>query len=241
MKGKSVLKRLLSLTLCAAMVATMLPAQTAWAKGDMPDAQAGSGGDAPAAYAEGSESAWPKRLAYFTFDENATDGGNAVAATTGNNISINTEDKRSGTGALKLGGGSYLTVMSEHVAGDNLLNGRKELTLSYWSKAESNGHGWAWYASTGDGWRSDNYIGIMDKPGNVMVERYKDGRGTPPSHSINRTDVGNADAWRHVTIVFEENRTSMYINGALLEAKEGARALTDILNDGSRLHIGKAN
>ena len=55
MKGKSILKRILSFALSAAMAVTCMPAQMAQA----------AEGDAP--------SVWPERLAYFSFNESLTE------------------------------------------------------------------------------------------------------------------------------------------------------------------------
>ena len=83
--------------------------------------------------AEAAESAvtMPKKLAHFSFDENVTDGtvvsgddgtvsGGAgtekpmtvTATPTGSNVSVDTQDKRIGAGALHLNGQSYLTTIT---------------------------------------------------------------------------------------------------------------------------------
>lgn len=87
MKGKSILKRILSFALSAAMAVTCMPAQMAQA----------AEGDAP--------SVWPERLAYFSFNESLTEGEKAAAKVDGANASINKTDTHNGTGgALELGG-----------------------------------------------------------------------------------------------------------------------------------------
>ncbi len=107
MKGKSVLKRILSFTLSAAMAVTMLPAQMASA-------------------AEGDAAEMPEQLAYFSFDKSLTDGGNAVAVIDGKNASINKSDTHTGKGgALELGGQTWLTLAQAGDKNDNLINGKK--------------------------------------------------------------------------------------------------------------------
>ncbi|MEY8515911.1 LamG-like jellyroll fold domain-containing protein [Lachnospiraceae bacterium 29-84] len=219
MKGRNVLKRVLSLALSTAMVVTMLPAQMAQA-------------------AEADEAAFPQKLAYFSFDENVTDGQNAEATVGGGAPAISTTDKRMGAGALQLANNAWLTVTKKGDANDNLLVGKKELTISYWSKY-SGGNGWAFSATKGNvanAGGKENYIGVMDTRNAVEVERYKDGRSKPKFGK-----GGLANEWRMVTIVFAETSTKLYLNGKEAAAQADSWLLTEILDAGSRLMIGRAN
>ena len=142
----------------------MLPSQLAQAAG-------GTVSEAPE---------FPDRLAYFSFDESLTDGENAMAAVDGDNASINKSDTHNGEGgALELKGRSWLTLSKAGDAGDNLINGKKELTISYWSKTTSDNTknhnaGWAWFASRDNEenkYPNEHYITIsagLTHQGNIL-------------------------------------------------------------------------
>lgn len=228
MKGKSVLKRILSFALSAAMAVTLMPAQMAQA----------AEGDAA--------SAWPKRLAYFSFNESLTEGENAAAKIDGANASINKADTFNGAGgALELGGQTWLTLSKAGDENDNLITGKKELTISYWSKTTSEGSGsntgWAWFASRNNetnGYPNEHYIGVIDAKGNYTVQRWNNsGRR---KESINYE--GTFNEWKMVTVVMAEDSTTLYIDG-----KQAARQTNEVMPlDGivtaaSKLMIGKAN
>ena len=209
--------------------------------------------------AEAAESAvtMPKKLAHFSFDENVTDGtvvsgddgtvsGGAgtekpmtvTATPTGSNVSVDTQDKRIGAGALHLNGQSYLTIAGED--GDNLLAGRNQLTFSFWCKNQVDGNNnWVFFASRNDENNSPNqehYIG-MTLRNSIAFERWNNsGTRTP----VINVDVTNT-AWNYVTVVMDDTSSQIYLNGEKKgELGEQAR-LTDILNAGSKLHLGKAN
>ncbi len=228
MKGKSVLKRILSFTLSAAMAVTMLPAQMASA-------------------AEGDAAEMPEQLAYFSFDESLTDGGNAVAVIDGKNASINKSDTHTGKGgALELGGQTWLTLAQAGDENDNLINGKKELTISYWSKTTSDGtkdenKGWAWFASRNNennAYPNEHYIGVMDTPGQYTVQRWNNtnGRKKAIEHK------GSFQEWKMVTVVMAENTTTLYLDGQVAAVQtEEVMPLDGIITATSKFMIGKAN
>ena len=228
MKGKSVLKRILSFTLSAAMAVTMLPAQMASA-------------------AEGDAAEMPEQLAYFSFDKSLTDGGNAVAVIDGKNASINKGDTHTGKGgALELGGQTWLTLAQAGDKNDNLINGKKELTISYWSKTTSDNKtnsnaGWAWFASRNNennAYPNEHYIGVMDTPGQYTVQRWNNAGSRKKSIEYK----GSFNAWKMVTVVMAENSTTLYLDGQEAEVQtEEVMPLDGIITATSKFMIGKAN
>ena len=228
MKGKSILKRILSFALSAAMAVTCMPAQMAQA----------AEGDAP--------SVWPERLAYFSFNESLTEGENAAAKVDGANASINKTDTHNGTGgALELGGQSWLTLFKAGDENNNLINGKKELTVSYWSKTVSVGTGentgWAWFASRNNetnGYPNEHYIGVVDATGIYTVQRWNN--SGVRKESIDHE--GTFTEWKMVTVVMAEDSTALYIDGKqVAEQINEVMPLEDIITAGSKLMVGRAN
>lgn len=64
-RGKTLWKKLLSLTLAAALIVTLFPTQVSYAEGRSGDS--------------GTIEGLPEKLMYFSFDETATDGGEVTA------------------------------------------------------------------------------------------------------------------------------------------------------------------
>ncbi|MCI9531424.1 MAG: hypothetical protein HFH38_06705 [Lachnospiraceae bacterium] len=231
MKQKSVLKRILSLALSTALAVTMLPSQLAQAAG-------GTVSEAPE---------FPDRLAYFSFDESLTDGENAMAAVDGDNASINKSDTHNGEGgALELKGRSWLTLSKAGDAGDNLINGKKELTISYWSKTTSDNTknhnaGWAWFASRDNEenkYPNEHYIGGIDTPGQYTAQRWN-------NSGVRKEAIeyqGSFSQWKMVTVVMAEHSTALYIDGKQVRVQTNeVMPLGDIITAGSKFMIGRGN
>ena len=216
MKRKLLWKRWISLALGAAMVGTMIPAT-----------------------AKAQEETSVALLADFTFDDAAhvTGGGNAKAEVKGTYELKDSKDAENGQ-ALYLDGNAsnYLTVTDAD--GGSLLTGKKAITISYDAKPDRTSTSWVFYAAPDTKTQTNGkeyYIGAFANGGNTKVERYNNGR------TVGFTASTGTD-WAHVDIVYDENVTTVYVNGLKKESVENSNAqLTDILKDNSILYIGRAN
>ena len=122
-----------------------------------------------------------------------------------------------------------------------------EFTVSYDAKPDSNGNtGWTFYAAPSTAAptynQSEHYIGVLDKVGSVVVERYntdgsRDGRG-------NASATTSGDGWHNVTVTVNAKTTRVYIDGVLAGESTDVSGLgvKEILGEtGGILQIGKAN
>ncbi len=199
--------------------------------------------DAEEAYQKAAEAFMAmqnKKIAHFSFD-NETDGfGSTYAKAENKGTPVLTEDARLGK-ALYLDGtnNNYLKVYNAE--GDSLLTGYEEITISYWSKVNAaDGSSWGFYAAPDNkSVESDNekYIGILDAGNVITAERYHNNGSRPASAE---GDAVN-NAWRYITIIFDEDSTRYYQNGEKISDVESSYALSDILKDESICFIGKAN
>lgn len=179
-------------------------------------------------------------IANFTFDDtdNPLAGGEAKATANGG---VSYVDYNGGK-ALRLENSGWIDVKKNDDSA--LLAGLTEFTLSYDSKAEGAGwgNGWAFYAAPNTDEQvggSEHYFGIMDKTDAYTIERYAISDSAP--RPATNTADGSAD-WKHVDVVFEEGKTSVYINSVLKSSVDSTYSLTDILGEsGGIVQIGKAN
>lgn len=221
MKKKVYSKRLLAAALSAAMAVTGVPV-TAWASDVSPASEGGV-------------------IASFNFDDEANGftGAGAKAVVNGTAAFVTSYD---GAGkALSVSDTNWLSILNEDDGA--VLKGLEEFTLSYDSKATNAKNGWAFYAAPdlnaqeGSG-NKERYVGIMDKVSGIEVERYHN-NGSRPGNNLK----GSSSAeWKHVDLVVEETKTTLYIDGEKVDSKDSAYKVSDILGaDGGIIQIGKAN
>ncbi|MDR2253807.1 MAG: family 43 glycosylhydrolase, partial [Bifidobacteriaceae bacterium] len=128
--------------------------------------------------------------------------------------------------------------------GTALLAGLTEVTISYDSVAGDTATGWVFFAdrtTAAPSYRNEHYIGVLDLPGSVTVERY--------NNSGQRIETGNAAStradtgWKHVDAVFTASQTLLYLDGVLVGQNSGSVAdLTAVLGaSGGIFQIGKGN
>lgn len=183
-------------------------------------------------------------IAQFTFDDEET-GYTSDLAVAGIHGTAKLEDGNNGTKAARLGSGSWLSVTQTN--GAALLLDATEFTVSYDAKPDSNGNtGWTFYAAPSTAAptynQSEHYIGVLDKVGSVVVERYntdgnRDGRG-------NASATTSGDGWHNVTVTVNAKATRVYIDGVLAGESTDVSGLgvKEILGEtGGILQIGKAN
>lgn len=177
-------------------------------------------------------------LAQFTFDDEQTGftDGHGVAA---GSYSLQDHD---GGKALYLNGTSdFLEVKAAN--GSSLLNGVKEVTVSFQAKPDQKGANWLFYAAPDtqpQNYGKEKYLGILaDAGGNVKVERYNNTNGRPKTaETVPET---NSDGWYYMTVVQTETETILYVDGEEKARQSSDYPLPDLLGENSILYIGKAN
>ena len=135
---------------------------------------------------------------------------------------------------------AYVIVTKQ--GGGSLLSGVSEMTVDYWAKLNSTDfENWTFYAAPNGNkqtYKSENYIGIRHQ-GSYVVERWKNGRESSYSSTIGS---GSLDKnWHHVVVVFESNRTTLYVDGEKKQSVASSASLSSILGYNSTLLIGRAN
>lgn len=220
-KGKWFLKKAASLVMSAAMVVTLIPAQSVFADEST------------------ASTTLPDKLVYLSFDTAiSSDGDVATAALAGGtNATISSADKKVGDGALNLSNSSYLTV--KDADGNNPITGKDEITISYYSKVGADNAGWVYHISkdTSNTYQSEHYIGITDKATGIGSERWNNNGSRKPSIQYTYSPKG----WKLVTVVMEDSATTLYVDGIKIQRLEDEARLTDILGSSSTFQIGKAN
>lgn len=171
-------------------------------------------------------------LVQLDFDDK-TDATVGKVAATGN---FTYETGVNGGKALKLSANNFLTV-TEDVFGNNPLRDLTSFTVSFAVKATS---GWWFYAApntNGQTYRSEKYVGISGSNTGLSCERYNSNDNDRPAAA-----TGGADTeWVHVTVVYRNGNTTLYINGEQKSQVDSSVNLPAMLGDKPILQIGKAN
>lgn len=177
-------------------------------------------------------------IAAFDFDSE-TDGfkGNGAVAKV-NGAGTLTGSYPGGGKSVSLSRNNWLSLEKED--GSALLKGLEEITVSYDSRAVNYQAGWSFFAAPNTNaqtYNSEHYLGILDKGTKVTAERY--------NNSGSRPAVSQADstvAWKHVDMVIESGKTTLYIDGKKKAETASSHKLSDILGQsGGIVQIGKGN
>jgi len=144
-------------------------------------------------------------------------------------------------GSMYLDGTSWLNVTKED--GTPLLTGLDSMTISFYSKLDSDKskESWAFYADPNTGeqvHQSGQYVGIKEMQSNNAV--YAERNNGYFAYQNNYTQ----SEWHHVVVVYDEDSTTVYIDGEKGNSKEVGSfsdSLGEILGDNSIVQIGKAN
>ena len=220
-KGKWFLKKAASLVMSAAMVVTLIPAQSVIADEST------------------TSNVLPDKLVYLSFDTAISSAGDVATAALagGTNATISSADKKVGDGALDLSDSSYLTV--KDADGNNPITGKDEITISYYSKVRADNAGWVYHISkdTSNTFTKECYLGILDKSTGIEEQRWNNSGARKPTITYTNAPEG----WKLVTVVMEKNATTLYIDGAKIKTLKDEPLLTDILGSSSAFQIGKAN
>ncbi len=178
-----------------------------------------------------------KRIAYFSFDE-GIEGEGATATFEGGAATTKDGYKNK---ALYLNGSQFMTIKNSD--GKNPLTGLENATISYYSLSEK-ATGWSFFTYPKGyerpSWPNEHYLAMIDNPGNVELQRWKNSGDRKPTIVKN----GLSQSWRHVVVVFgnEENvDTTVYIDGVKQGELNSHVSLVDLLGEESTFQIGKAN
>lgn len=149
---------------------------------------------------------------------------------------------RDGQGtAARLSPAFWLTVTNAD--GTALLAGDTEVTISYDSLAEARSNiGWTVFAAA-DGstqtYGRERYLGVLDRTGDVVVERYNN-TGVRDTSGVLTT--AGTDQWKHVDLVLAQNTARLYVDKRLVDARLAGPTIDEILGaSGGILQIGRAN
>lgn len=183
-------------------------------------------------------------IAYLSMDNRETglSGKGASAVLTGPNAAFEADSVRGNS--LHLKGNTFLTAAKT----DNtaLLQGRDEITISYYSKAEDanvTGMAWTLFAARNAqqaGENNRNYLGIMDAQVEVKAERRTNEIDETVSAKRGAEGI-TSNVWRKVDLVVRPQETILYIDGKKIDAKESTVKLSEILGaSGGVFYIGKS-
>ena len=172
-------------------------------------------------------------IADFSFDdENGLRGAGAVATKVGTGNVTFDDDAVAGNGrSLGMDGSYYFEVTKED--GSSLLSGCDELTISYLSKAENDSY-WSYFAQdvSSNPFNRD-YIGVLDKGMQAIAER---GNGDKDSASTALTSP--SEGWKLITVVYEKNKTTLYLNDKSQSFEVPDFDLSEMLGQDNKFAIG---
>lgn len=181
--------------------------------------------------------AWDLLIANFNFDDSTTglQGNGAKAIVQG---TASYSDSIDGNGkAANLSSSFWLNVTKTD--GTPLLAGLDEITISYDSKSNAD-PGWAFFAATNttaQTYNNERYLGILDQPGKIVVERYNNTNSRPQS-----AETASSNAWKHIDVVVSATDTKLYVNNQLKATVASNHALSSIVSQsGGILQLGKGN
>ena len=124
--------------------------------------------------------------------------------------------------------------------GNGLLAGQDEFTVKFSFKQTSSGTSWWFFAAPNDNaqdYQNERYIGALGSGGKLSVERYMN----TGSRSAAASGAYRADEWNDAAIVMTEGEMRLYINDELVDTKESAFKVSDMLGADPVVYIGKAN
>jgi hypothetical protein len=172
-------------------------------------------------------------------DISKIDAGENATATVIGNAARSADTMDGSISSANISNNFWLTITKND--GTPLLAGRDTIVVSYDSKATNSGNGWTFYADRDTSQnvnQNEHYLGVMDKPNGLTVERFNNA-GARPGNNLTGSSSAN---WKHVDLVIDPAGYALYVNGALEDSDTSNYKLTDILGvSGGVLQFGKAN
>lgn len=165
-------------------------------------------------------------LADFDFESMEGDsfsGGAAKASVTGDSDGIMQIRETDGK-ALDLRGKEQ-TLYVTKADGTPVLHGLTTATIVFDSYFEGNSYtnDWPFYAAKdidAQDWRNPNYIAVDENSGSTDVIRQADQNSGKADLDVRTNQAPVMGEWKNVAVVYDADRTSLYIDGELVKASE---------------------
>ena len=145
-----------------------------------------------------------------------------------------------GRKCIQLDGTAATAVTLTDANGNGLLTGQKNVTVSFKMKPTSSGTSW-WFFTAPDAaaqtYQKEKYLGAMTNGGTLSVERYNNSG----SRSTAATGTYTANEWNDVMISFDDDVTTLYINGEKKSEIASTVNIADMLGNNPVAYIGRAN
>ena len=126
------------------------------------------------------------------------------------------------------------------VNGNSLLTGQDNITVSFRVKPTASATSWWFFAAPNANeqtYQNEHYLGIWTNGGTMTVERY-DNSG---SRSEALTGTYTENEWNDIMVSFDDNSTTLYINGTAADTADSTVNIADMLGASSVAYIGLAN
>lgn len=139
--------------------------------------------------------------------------------------------------AAVLDGSDFIELTGDK-NGNNPLTGLESFTVSFAAKADA--QSWWFYTApntTAQTYKSEKYVGVLDKVTSIEAERYNSNNMERPSQATTTASSG----WRYITVVHRKDSVTIYINGVQASKVKTAVSLPTMLGTTPIAYIGKAN
>lgn len=140
--------------------------------------------------------------------------------------------------AAVLDGTDYIELISDK-NGKNPLSGLESFTVSFAAKADA--QSWWLYAAPNTAaqtYKSEKYIGALDKDSKLICERYNSSSVDRPAAAQGSFTGGE---WNYFTIVHRKKSVTLYINGKQASKVSTIVSLPELLGESPVIYLGKAN
>lgn len=183
-----------------------------------------------------------KLLAEFTFDDGDT-GFSSEEAAARPFLTYDTDGDGDNELYLAEANQTYLNLLQGEYSP---LKDKSEITISFDSKPDQSGSDskWLFFAAENTDvqeYSTEKYIGIRENSKSFTAENWKNnGFRTPSISNIDTSEFSGQ--WKHVDLVIDEEKTTLYVNGWKKGQVRTFYPISDIIGeDGGILQIGKAN
>ncbi|MGN0107774.1 MAG: LamG-like jellyroll fold domain-containing protein, partial [Hominilimicola sp.] len=140
--------------------------------------------------------------------------------------------------SIKYGAENYLELP------DGLLDGASSAAVSFWFKQGDNGKdGWPFMTTVitdTQVYKSEKYLGILmsKSKDKLTAERYFSNSQERPEQAASGGSFGE---WNYITVQYEPDYTSIYINGERTERIQSSASLKKLFTADAKFWIGHAN
>lgn len=144
---------------------------------------------------------------------------------------------------------NYIAIETD-ASGNHPLKGLKSCTVSFAMKTTATATSWWFYAAPASiseqTYGVEKYIGMLTKADtalSIVTKRYIQCERYNNSGSRSAAVEGTwkSNTWQHITIVYRNNMTTLYIDGELIAREKSTVNLATMLGDSPVIQLGKAN